>query len=294
MAGTPRPAPVTVIVPFYNGNAHLTETLRSVATQSIAPEQVLVIDDGGPQRPEIAGDQWPFELTVHMTENRGEQAARNFGAALATTDYVTFLDQDDLWLPHHIETMLAGLDDLPAGSVIAPRLHHFEDGREDEARRSAAVTGHIRFSPVTVDDEWKENASNTVFGRRVDYITWGGFPTFLRGVGDFLICARLAAAGVLYQPSAPTVLYRWHAGMATLTYQMDSSGLAARALLTSAGMGGSDPEWTYRLARLVASDRTVSWRHFPTLLAQSRMAGVPALGRTKLVVKRVLATVRRR
>ena len=90
---------VTVVIPCYNAAPFLRATLESVMSQTHAPFEVLVIDDGSTdQTAAIAGSFGPPLRLISQT-NQGESVARNRGIDEAKGDWIAFLDADDLWLP---------------------------------------------------------------------------------------------------------------------------------------------------------------------------------------------------
>jgi glycosyltransferase involved in cell wall biosynthesis len=107
---------VSVIVPVYNVEQYIAETLRSVLAQTYPHFEVLIVDDGSPDRSiEICQQQFddPRIKIIHQA-NRGLAGARNTGIRHAQGDYLAFLDSDDLWEPDklakHIEHLDSALD----------------------------------------------------------------------------------------------------------------------------------------------------------------------------------------
>jgi glycosyltransferase involved in cell wall biosynthesis len=102
--GAPR---VSVIVPTYNRPERLEETLRSIAGQTLRDVEIIVVNDGGLDvAPVIArcGGEMEIAHLRHKT-NRGLAAARNTGLRRARGRYIAFLDDDDIFLPHHLQTL---------------------------------------------------------------------------------------------------------------------------------------------------------------------------------------------
>lgn len=108
---------VTIVVATYNRGAVLARSLRTVMAQSVARWQMLVIgdactDDTAAQVAALGDNRMRF---VNLPQRFGEQAGPNsVGAALAQTDYVAFLNHDDLWLPDHLAVALDALDNSDA------------------------------------------------------------------------------------------------------------------------------------------------------------------------------------
>lgn len=105
---------VTVLMPTYNRPAWLAEAVRSVVAQQFADWELLVINDGGADVGHIVegfGD--PRIAYFEMPENRGKAACLNFGLERAAGSYVAYLDDDDLWYPNHLATLVEALDGHP-------------------------------------------------------------------------------------------------------------------------------------------------------------------------------------
>ena len=104
---------VSVIIPCFNAEAFLTETLQSVCGQTYRQLQILVVDDGSTDRTaEIAGKfaRRDERICILVKPNGGLSSARNFGIDHARGKYVSFVDGDDLWHPTKIEKHVAHLE----------------------------------------------------------------------------------------------------------------------------------------------------------------------------------------
>ena len=97
----------TVIIPLFNKAEHILRTLKSVEWQKYPAAEIIVIDDGsiddGPLIVKKANLK--NERLIHKA-NQGVSAARNNGVALASHDYIAFLDADDLWLPLFLDEVV--------------------------------------------------------------------------------------------------------------------------------------------------------------------------------------------
>lgn len=113
---------VTVIIPVYQVEKYIANTVRSVLAQTYANFELLIIDDGSTDRSrEICQQFTDSRIKIIRQENQGVAAARNTGIAHAQGDYIAFLDGDDLWLPHKLEKHVAHLDSSPKLGVSFSR-----------------------------------------------------------------------------------------------------------------------------------------------------------------------------
>jgi glycosyltransferase involved in cell wall biosynthesis len=102
------PPLVTIILPLYNGESFIKETIASVLSQSYGNFELLVIDDGSTDRGrELLPDDSRIRLFVR--DNHGVAATRNFGIAQARGELLAFIDQDDEWLPEKLALQVRNL-----------------------------------------------------------------------------------------------------------------------------------------------------------------------------------------
>jgi glycosyltransferase involved in cell wall biosynthesis len=101
---------VSVIIPAYNADKYITRALDSVANQTLAGVQAVVVDDGSKDSTAAVVQDWiaGHSLPVHFASkaNGGAASARNEGFRHAVADLTAFLDADDYMHPHHLESLV--------------------------------------------------------------------------------------------------------------------------------------------------------------------------------------------
>lgn len=125
---------VTVIIPAYNAESYIEETLDSVLAQSISNWEMIVIDDGSTDRtPEILAEYAKKDARIRLITNEanmGVAKTRNRGLELFRGQYVAFLDSDDYWESHMLEKMLARAGETGADIVYCSYSLVDESGKK--------------------------------------------------------------------------------------------------------------------------------------------------------------------
>ena len=201
--------------------AMLDEAVESVRAQTFSDWEHIVVDDGSFRVPEMDGVD-----VVHVT-HRGLGPARNVGLERARGEAVALLDDDDVWLPHHLETVWNEMERTEADVVYADC--------EEVGRRDGH---HIQVRPFDSSLLATENflCVPATLVRTSSLRAVGGFPA--GSLEDWGLWKAMHAAGMRFSfvPSK-TVLYRFHTDNLTYGGVDPSRTAAARALLERAMEG---------------------------------------------------------
>lgn len=119
---------VSVIIPVYGVERYIAATVQSVLQQSFSNFELLIVNDGSPDRSvEICQQFNDSRIQILHQANRGPAAARNLGISQAKGEYVAFLDGDDLWLPEKLEQHVNHLDSAPEVGVSFCRSRFIDE-----------------------------------------------------------------------------------------------------------------------------------------------------------------------
>ena len=126
------PPAVSVVIPLYQTERYIRQTLQSVAAQTFEDFEILVIDDGSSDcGPALASSFADPRLRIISQANRGLAGARNTGIREARGAYIAFLDADDLWAPEKLAEHVACLEAQPEVGVSFSSSSMIDDaGRE--------------------------------------------------------------------------------------------------------------------------------------------------------------------
>ncbi|MGD0541920.1 MAG: glycosyltransferase family A protein [Tepidisphaeraceae bacterium] len=112
------PARFSAVIATYNRKDYVLETVRSVIEQTYAAHEIIVVDDGGDDgTAEAIRSRYP-QVIVFAQKNLGRSVARNSGIALATGNWICFIDDDDLWHREKLEVSARYIESHPDCQAI--------------------------------------------------------------------------------------------------------------------------------------------------------------------------------
>jgi len=121
---------VSVIIPVYNAEKFISETIESVVAQTYPDWEIIAVDDGSTDKtPEILKEyakKLPKKVRVIAQKNSGVSIARNNAIAVAKGEYIAFLDHDDLWMPEKLEKQVKLLDSNKALGLVYSDSHQID------------------------------------------------------------------------------------------------------------------------------------------------------------------------
>ena len=118
---------VSIIIPVYNSEKHLAETISSVLAQTWPYKEIIIVDDGSSDNSLAIAKSFASEnIKVLHQQNKGASAARNRGIQEAKGDYIQFLDADDLLMPNKIAAQVKQLADKQDTLSRCPVVHFNE------------------------------------------------------------------------------------------------------------------------------------------------------------------------
>jgi len=125
---------ISVIIPAYNAEKTIVETIQSIQDQTFQDLEIIVIDDGSTDKTlKILHQIDDPRLKIFSYENGGVSVARNRGILHSQGEFLSFIDADDLWTPTKLEVQLAKLkskSNFKVGAVYSWTLNMYEDSIE--------------------------------------------------------------------------------------------------------------------------------------------------------------------
>ena len=202
---------ISVIIPAYNAEQFLDETLESVLSQTYENWECIIVNDGSTDNTEEIAKKWcekdsRFRLT--NKENGGLSSARNWGIKESKAEYIAFLDADDILTPDSLEVRINVLIEQNV-DLVATKLQHFTDKLPKVSKNNArqdvlyyakeGLTQLMAFNKVT---------PSTVLCKKSVMDEVGGF-TWHKKAEDLHCWLKVLFAGYkIYRIDETLLLYR--------------------------------------------------------------------------------------
>jgi glycosyltransferase involved in cell wall biosynthesis len=201
---------VSVIIPCYAQGHFLLDAITSVMDQTYRPVEILVVDDGSPDRDIIDAVLAPFGNAVRCVHqpNTGLSGARNAGLRLAQGEFVVCLDADDRLLPRALEAGVRAFQQHPGCGLV------WGLNRLIDARGNPLVTGERTF---VTEGGYAALLETNIIGppvsvmfRREALLAAGSFSAGMRHAEDYDLYLRLVREHGMYCHGELVAEYRLH------------------------------------------------------------------------------------
>lgn len=210
----------SVIIPNYNNAATLARAIDSVLAQTYAAHEIIIIDDGSTDGSGEVCAKYGARVRYIFQENAGVSVARNRGAAIATGDWLAFLDADDCYFPLRLQVhaewierepdvdFLLGDQEFrkPDDEFLHLSINNCSSGRKLIAKHpgTALLPMHSEDFEEFIADGFGEIRSLSL--PTATFLALGGFTVGMK-IGEDLhlvvrLCARSRKAGAVNLPLA--------------------------------------------------------------------------------------------
>lgn len=218
---------ISVVIPLYNKERHIENTINTVLSQSYKEIEIIVIDDGSTDKSaEIVQKITDRRLRFIRKKNEGVSITRNLGVSEASNELVAFLDADDEWKPDYLERIHSLYQKYPNAAIYATNYSVVEqDGKSytldyPEIDFEEGLIKNYFYSAYTFTPLW----TSAVCVRKSIFQQMGGFPTNIRNGEDLDLWCRIALKHPIAYINKPLAVYR-----------RDSDNMLSRSVV--------DPSW---------------------------------------------------
>jgi glycosyltransferase involved in cell wall biosynthesis len=255
---------VSVVIPAYNSEKHLGETLRSALNSSFTDLEVVVVDDGSSDKTaDIAAGFGP-KVRVLSQANAGMSASRNRGIDSCDSEFIALLDSDDVWHPLKLQYQLQALSGRPEHGFAFTNFSVWDGGSQNgfcEQARTGAVDGDFDgwiYHRLIVTN-WALPSS--VLFRSRAWRELGPFHCDDHQTDDWEYLVRASRQFRFVRLAEPMVLYRQHASSLSRRLPTQHTGEIMRETLI-ARYGLASPDGQIVDHDALNHERYLGWSNF--------------------------------
>lgn len=159
---------ISVIVPVYNVEAYVLNTLESIAGQSLRNIEIILVDDGSEDESYQICMEMSAEddrVDVLQIDHKGVAAARNAGLAIAKGEYISFIDADDWMDPDMLEYLYRNLESSNADIATCEFVKEYPDGGKkiEGSHSSYRIQGKQIIDEINYNGEFSPYLFNKLF-----------------------------------------------------------------------------------------------------------------------------------
>ncbi|MDZ8088197.1 MAG: glycosyltransferase [Nostoc sp. DedQUE12b] len=198
---------VSVIIPAYNSEKTIIETVQSVLNQTFKNFELIIINDGSQDSTlDVIAEIKDPRIKVFSYPNAGGNVSRNRGLKHAVGEFISFLDADDLWTPDKLQCQLKSLQENLTAKVAYSWTDYIDENSEIVLSGTHVTANGDVYEKLLVTN-FLENGSNPLI-RREALIELGGFDEYLCAAQDWDMWLRLACKFDFICVPCPQILYR--------------------------------------------------------------------------------------
>jgi glycosyltransferase involved in cell wall biosynthesis len=207
---------ISVVVPLFNKEKFVGEAIRSILSQELPCDEIIVVDDGSTDGSVEAVKRIGHPLIKLISQpNAGVSAARNTGIEHAQGEWIAFLDADDQWLPGFLVRIRQLMREFPASRVCATSffIRNLSTGAMQTSSPSnltfIAETGEIgNYFQVAISSLPPVHSSAIVVERAL-IRSIGGFPVGVTSGEDLITWGRLALMTNIAYCRTPYTIFQY-------------------------------------------------------------------------------------
>jgi glycosyltransferase involved in cell wall biosynthesis len=260
---------ISVIIPAYNAERTLQETVESVQNQTFSDFEIIIINDGSTdQTLTISQNFVDPRVKIFSYQNAGVSVARNRGIANAMGEFIAFIDADDLWTPDKLERQLKALsNNSEAGVAYSWTQTIDERGKPLPHNHPVFLEGSV-YADLLVSN-FIANGSNILVRREViSQVGEFDADANIRGSEDWDYYLRLAAETHFTVVPDWQILYRQSSTSVSSNFEMmEASALAVvkkayqSAPLEYQHLKNKSLAWVYGYSTQQALQRKDDWKN---------------------------------
>lgn len=206
---------ISIVIACYNGQEYIEDAIKSVLQQEYQNFEVFIIDDASTDSSDQIIQAYLSDARINYernSKNKGEIATSNIALRKTKGDYVTFLDQDDFWLPTFLSRLVDKSREYPDSGLIYCDFNILDEnkGTKKVIYNPNPLDPRIFLKKLFLNKMYIATYLQTAIVRRECFDSLGYFDESLVGLVDYEFWLRVAGRYSMQRVGAPLVVKRLH------------------------------------------------------------------------------------
>lgn len=216
---------ISVIIPVYNDEKTIRDTIECVLNQTLSDLELIIINDGSTDATlEVINSIQDSRIKVSSYLNAGVSEARNRGIFQAVGQYISFIDADDLWTKDKLDAQFKALQANPQAAVAYSWTDYIDESGQVLRQNCHFTFNGDVYAKLLLSDFIGSGSNPLIRTQALEEV--GGFKTSLTHAEDWDLWLRLAALYEFVAIPYPQILYRISPNSASANvWQMEQSSM---------------------------------------------------------------------
>lgn len=206
---------VSILIPCYNSEGFIAETLKSCVSQTYTNIEIIVVDDGSTDNSVALVKEWSYKydnINLYIESNSGACHARNIAFRKSTGDYILYLDADDLIASNYIELLVTEIIKLDNLSLVTGEWDRFRQSIEEAKFPFYKIYKNYKLAFDLLIDMWNYGemfaCSSYLIPRNLVNIVGDWDENILKNQDGEFFCRILIAANQVIHVNSAKFYYR--------------------------------------------------------------------------------------
>jgi glycosyltransferase involved in cell wall biosynthesis len=200
---------ISIIIPVYNGEKYIVDTIKAALAQSMPAAEIIVVDDGSKDGTAARVKEFGNAVKYFFQTNTGVSAARNHGLRKSTGSHLVFLDADDIMLPDFLEKRFTALLNNKEAAIAYGDIAVIDGNGTPTGAVLKSYAGNDMIAKLCKFTSPIPCPSNVMIRKEV-FDKVGGFDTQLSTSADFDMWFRICKHFSTTRVEGISLYYRQH------------------------------------------------------------------------------------
>ena len=199
---------VSVIIPAFNAEKYIHETITSVLNQTFTNFEIIVVDDGSTDNTASIVESFGKKVKLYKRLNQGVSSARNYAVSKSKNNWLAFIDADDLWTDDKLNIQISSLNGASWSHTNSIYIGENQNGKISRSDLTPQYGGQV-FEHLILNNFI---TTSTVMIKKDIFLNHHGFDETMIALEDWKLWLKIAEKETISYVEEPLAYYRVYSG----------------------------------------------------------------------------------